>query len=190
MSSFRRDKVQNCCRCVGWFVLAIGLLLTGAAGQEARAQSANEYQVKAAFILNFARFIEWPSDAFYDGDTLAIGVIGDDPFGNSIDQIVSRGVANGHRLVVRRMKWGDNLRSCQILFVSSSERKRLGQILDSLRGSSVLTISDLSEFNRSGGMIKFFIQDNKVLFEINSTATTRARLKVSSKLLALSKGDR
>jgi hypothetical protein len=186
MSSNKKQLVS--CS-VARLLLAVGLLVIGGGlATQTRAQSANEYQVKAAFILNFARFIEWPSDALREGDALVIGVIGDDPFGNSIDQIVSRGRANGRRLSVRRMKWGDNLRSCQVLFISSSERKHVREIIEGLRGSSVLTIGDISEFNRSGGMIKFFIQDNKVLFEINAAAASQARLKVSSKLMALSKG--
>lgn len=168
----------------------VGLLFIAALSVvQANAQSANEYQVKAAFILNFARFIEWPNDTL-SGDQLVIGVIGEDPFGGALYQVASRGSANGRRLEVRRMKWGDNLRACHILFISSSEQRRTGQILDALRGSSVLTIGETSEFNRSGGIIKFFIQDNKVLFEINANAAAQARLKVSSKLMALSKGGR
>jgi hypothetical protein len=162
--------------------------LAGAITIEAQAQAANEYQVKAAFILNFAKFVEWPGDAFSDSGSLVVGVIGDDPFGSSIDRIVNGSNANGRRLVVRRLKWGDNLRTCQILYISSSEKKRLGQILDSLRGSGTLTISDVSHFNQTGGMIRFFINDDKVRFEINATAAGQARLRISSKLMALSKG--
>jgi len=189
MSSLHRKTIKNRFLSAGRVLFALGpLVLTTVFAAEARAQSANEYQVKAAFILNFARFIEWPSDA--SGGELVIGVIGDDPFGNSLYQVASRGTANGRTLVVRRMKWGDNLRACQILFISASEQRRLGQIIDALRGSSVLTIGETGEFNRSGGVIKFFIQDNKVLFEINATAAAQARLKVSSKLMALSRGGR
>jgi hypothetical protein len=153
------------------------------------AQAPNEYQVKAAFILNFARFVDWPSDSFSEGGVLVVGIIGDNPFGGSLDQLNGTFV-NGRRIVIRRFKFGDYLRGCQILFVSSSERNRLGKILDSVKGGSVLTIGELPQFNQTGGVIKFVIQDYRVRFEINAGAAGQARLKVSSKLMALSKGGR
>jgi hypothetical protein len=173
-------------------LLLIGTLalLTHAFGAQGMAQAANEYQVKAAFILNFAKFVEWPNEAFGDGSSLVVGVLGEDPFGNSIDQIVNGNRANGRRLTIRRLKWGDNLRACQILFIGSSERKRLGQIIGSLQGGSVLTIGDTQQFTQTGGIIKFFITDSRVRFEINAAAAGQAHLKISSKLLALSKEGR
>jgi hypothetical protein len=171
----------------------IVLLLLASLGVGVRlpvqAQAPNEYRVKAAFILNFTRFIEWPSDGYSDGGALVVGIVGDDPFGGSLDQLNGTSV-NGHRIVIRRLKAGDYLKACQILFVSSSERNRLGKILESVRGGSVLTIGELSQFNQAGGIIKFVIQDNKVRFEINTGAASQARLRVSSKLLALSKSGK
>jgi hypothetical protein len=154
-----------------------------------QAQTANEYQVKAAFIFNFAKFIDWPSDAFSEGGVLVVGVVGDDPFGSALDQL-NGNLANGRRLRIRRLRWNEDLRSCQILFISSSERRHLGKIMDNIRGTSVLTIGDIPQFNQAGGIIKFVIQDDKVRFEINAGAAGQARLKISSKLLALSKGGR
>jgi hypothetical protein len=154
-----------------------------------QAQTPNEYRVKAAFILNFARFIEWPGDGYGAGGALVVGIVGDDPFGGSLDQLNGTTV-NGHRIVIRRLKAGDYLKACQILFVSSSERNRLGKILESVRGGSVLTIGELPQFNQAGGIIKFVIQDDKVRFEINTGAAGQARLRISSKLLALSKSGR
>jgi len=151
------------------------------------AQAHNEYRVKAAFILNFARFVEWPPNAYGESGVLVVGIIGDDPFGGSLDQL-SGTTVNGRRIAIRRFKFGDYLRGCQILFVSSSERNRLGKILESVKGGSVLTIGELAPFNQTGGVIKFVIQDYKVRFEINSGAAGQARLKISSKLMALSKG--
>lgn len=148
-------------------------------------QTSNEYQVKAAFLFNFAKFIEWPSDAI--NGQLVLGILGDDPFRGSVDQIVRGKLANGYRLTVRRLKWGDNLRNCNILFVSSSEQKRLPQILEALRGANVLTVGESSHFNRAGGIIRFFIQDKTVRFEINPDAASQTRLRISSKLMALSR---
>ncbi|HWN08754.1 MAG TPA: YfiR family protein [Pyrinomonadaceae bacterium] len=153
------------------------------------AQAPNEYRVKAAFILNFARFVEWPADAYSESGVLVVGIIGDNPFGGSLDQLNGNTV-NGRRISIRRFKAGDYLKGCQILFVGSSERNRLGKILDSVKGGSVLTIGELPQFNQAGGVIKFVIDDYKVRFEINAGAAGHARLRVSSKLLALSKGGR
>jgi len=170
-------------------LLITGLISCSPAQLVLQAQSLSEYQVKAAFILNFARFVEWPSDAFTDGSSLVVGLVGDDPFGGALDQL-NGSTVNGRHLVIKRLKGTDNLRSCQILFVSSSERNRLGKIIDSVRGVSVLTIGELPQFNQVGGAIRFIVKDSKVRFEINSGATGQARLKLSSKLLALSKGGR
>jgi len=161
--------------------------LSPASNIQVRGQTENEYQVKAAFILNFAKFVEWPLDAFGDGGVLVVGVIGDDPFGGALDQLNGY-TANGRRLRTKRLRWGDNLRACQILFISASEVRNLEKILESIRGTSVLTIGETPKFNRSGGMIRFVIQNNKVRFEINAAAAEQARLRISSKLLALSKG--
>jgi hypothetical protein len=163
--------------------LAVGL------SSPVQAQAPNEYRVKAAFILNFARFIEWPNDGYGAGGALVVGIVGGDPFGGSLDQLNGTTV-NGHRIVIRRLKAGDYLKACQILFVSSSERNRLGKILESVRGGSVLTIGELPQFNQAGGIIKFVIQDDKVRFEINDGAASQARLRISSKLLALSRSGR
>ncbi|MGI9168538.1 MAG: YfiR family protein [Pyrinomonadaceae bacterium] len=148
---------------------------------------ADEYQVKAAFIFNFAKFVDWPSNAFGDGDTLVVGVVGDDPFDGALDRL-NGNMANGRRLRIKRLRVGDNLRACQILFISNSEGRNLGKSMDSSRGSSVLTIAEMPQFNQSGGIIRFVIQKNKVRFEINAQAAGQSRLRISSKLMALSKG--
>lgn len=116
-----------------------------------------------------------------------IGVVGDDPFGGALDRL-DGSVVNGRRLRIKRLRSGDNLRGCQILFISKSEGRNLWKILESIKGMGVLTIGEMPQFNRSGGMIRFVIQNEKVRFEINAAAAGQARLRISSKLLALSKG--
>src|SRR6185503_11482421 len=134
-----------------------------------QAQSGNEYQVKAAFLYNFAKFVDWPPDAFgYSSAPLVIGVVGDDRFGGALDQAINGKSIGGRALIVRRLKWGQDLRSCHILFISSSEQKRLPQIIQSLRGASVLTVGDMGQFNQQGGIINLILEANKVRFEINS----------------------
>jgi hypothetical protein len=151
---------------------------------QARGQGLSEYQVKAAFLINFAKFVEWPAGH----REFVIGIVGDDPFGQTLDQMARSSNVNGSRLTVRRLKWNDNLRDCQLLFISSSERKRHSQIIQSVRDAGVLTIGETAQFNESGGIIRFFLVDNKVRFQINLVAADQAGLRLSSKLLALSKG--
>jgi hypothetical protein len=168
-------------------VVSLLLLMSNVLTTQVQAQAANEYQVKAAFIFNFVKFVEWPSDAFGDGGTLVMGVVGDDPFGGALDQLNGH-TANGYHFLIKRLRWDDNLAACQILFISNSEARHLGTIMENIRGTSVLTIAEMPHFNRAGGIIRFVIQNNKVRFEINAAAAGRARLRISSKLLALSKG--
>jgi hypothetical protein len=159
------------------------MLCTGA-----QAQTSDEYQVKAAFLYNFAKFVDWPAEAFSgSGAQLVIGVVGDDPFGGALDQAINGKSIGGHSLTIRRLKWGQDLRSCHILFISSSERKRLPQIIQSVRGASVLTVGDVDGFNQQGGIINFVLESSKVRFEINARASDQVRLRISSKLLALAK---
>ena len=172
-------------RVVGCFFV-LGLLST--LSTAVQAQASNEYQVKAAFLYNFAKFVDWPAEAFGGSNgTLVIGVVGDDPFGGALDQAINGKSIGGRPLAVRRLRWGQDLRSCHILFISSSERKRLPQIIQSLRGASVLTVGDMGQFNQQGGIINFILEASKVRFEINSRGADQARLRISSKLLALAK---
>ncbi|HJQ22981.1 MAG TPA: YfiR family protein [Blastocatellia bacterium] len=160
-------------------------------GPSAPAQTANEYQVKAAFLFNFVKFIEWPAEAFSDdGAPLVIGVIGQDPFGGHLDQAISGKSVNGRQLLVRRFKWGEDVRACHVLFISASERKHLAQIIASLRGAAVLTVGDMDQFTQQGGGINFVTEASKLRFEINASVAEQARLKISSKLLALARAVR
>jgi hypothetical protein len=155
----------------------------------ARSQDAPpEYQVKAAYLFNFLKFVEWPDDAFADSlAPMVIGIVGDDPFGSALPQVVIGKTVQGRDLVIRKYHPGENLRGASILFISASEKKRLPQILASLHGSSALTVADMDGFLDEGGMIQFLSENDRVRFAINVDATSRARLKVSSKLLSLAR---
>ncbi len=169
-----------------WF-LAIAVAAV-AAFVPARAQSERptEYQVKAAFLYNFTKFIEWPQDSPADNRTpIVLGILGDDPFGSVLEKTVYGKTVNGRPLEVRRFRQVQEVKGCQILFISASEDKRLPGILQTLRGSSVLTVGETKGFTRLGGIIRFILEDNRVRFEINLSAAQRARLKISSKLLAV-----
>jgi len=147
-----------------------------------------EYQVKAAYLFNFLKFVQWPEDAFTDSlAPIVIGIVGDDPFGNALPEVVVGKTVQGRDLVIRKYHAGENLRGASILFISTSEKKRLPQILASLHGSSALTVADMDGFLDEGGMIQFLSENDRVRFSINVDATSRARLKVSSKLLSLAR---
>lgn len=185
-----RVSIRLICEWAGLTLLAILLSpVNFVFGVQAQTQTANEYEVKAAFLYNFAKFVEWPPEAFGTGAgaALIVGIIGDDPFGSAIDRTISGKTVNGRQLTIRRLKWGQNLKDCHVLFVSSSEQKRLPQILENLKGASVLTVSEMDQFSQQGGVIGFVMEDSKVRFEINTSASEQARLKISSKLLALAK---
>jgi hypothetical protein len=150
--------------------------------------SPSEYQVKAAYLFNFIKFVEWPEDAFADSlAPIVIGIAGDDPFGSALPEVVMGKTAQGRDLVIRRYHTGEDLRGASILFISASEKKRLPQILAGLRGSSALTVADMDGFLDAGGMIQFLSENDRVRFAINVDAASRARLKVSSKLLSLAR---
>ncbi|MBI1747845.1 MAG: YfiR family protein [Acidobacteria bacterium] len=149
---------------------------------------ASEYQVKAAFLYNFAKFIEWPDEAFTGaGAPIVFGIIGEDPFGRLLDQAVKGKSIRGREFVVKRLRGSQDAGICHILFISASEKKHVSQILERLKGAPVVTVSELDHFAQAGGIINFFVEENKVRFEINIDAAERAKLKISSKLLALSK---
>src|ERR1700691_6610639 len=121
-------------------------------GAVAQAQSATEYQVKAAFLFNFARFVEWPTDAFPSADSaLKICVLGQDPFGRDFEQVIEDKTVNGHRLEVAHPDGVPQARACQILFVASSEKQKVRDILRNLAGISVLTVGDPAGLARLGG---------------------------------------
>ncbi|HWD17899.1 MAG TPA: YfiR family protein [Verrucomicrobiae bacterium] len=152
-------------------------------GQENRP---TEYQIKAAFLFNFAKFVEWPPAALgSDTAPMIIGVLGDNPFHNDLERTIQNKAVGGHPLLVKYLRAPDEAVRCQILFISSSEKARLPQILQAVKGASVLTVSEMDHFTTSGGMINLVLQADKIHFQINNTAATDVRLKISSKLLAL-----
>jgi hypothetical protein len=171
----------------GRATLLVLILLIPALGTRAQ-DGPSEYQVKAAYLFNFLKFVEWPENAFVDSlAPMVIGVVGDDPFGNALPQVVIGKTVQGRDVVVRTYRAGEDLRGAHILFIGSSERKKLPAIFSSLRGSGVLTVADMEGFLDSGGMIQFVPENNRVRFAVNVEAARRAKLKMSSKLLSLAK---
>jgi len=173
---------------IAWLLvlLACAHVLTPSNGHAQ--DSASEYQVKAAYLFNFLKFVQWPADAFQDPlAPIVIGIMGDDPFGEALPQVVVGKTVQGRDLVIRKYHAGEDLRGSHILFISASEKKKLPQLLASLHGSSVLTVADMDHFVESGGMIQLLIEDRRVRFAIDVGTASRARLKISSKLLSLAR---
>ena len=163
----------------------LGLCLLAAVAQ---AQSATEYQVKAAFLFNFAKFVEWPADTFPNPDSaLQICVLGQDPFGRDFEQVIVDKAVNGHRIEMVHPDGIPQARACQILFIAASERAHLPSILEGLRGASVLIVGDIPGFAALGGAINFVLDDGRVRFEINLKAAELAHLKLSARLLTVAK---
>ncbi len=153
-----------------------------------RAQSAQpkEYHIKAVFLFNFVQFVEWPDDAFADANTpIAIGILGDDPFGPSLDEVIQGENVKGRPLTVLRARRLADLSDCHLIFVSRSESRRLDDVLSQLANRPILTVSELEGFARRGGIIAFFSDGKKVRFEINPASARRVELKISSELLGL-----
>jgi hypothetical protein len=152
-----------------------------------QAASPSEYQLKAAFLYHFAQFIQWPSNAFENPTSpMVIAILGDNPFGGGLEKAVSGKSINNHPLTVREIRSPtEATNSCHLLFISSSEKKRLPEILTALRGTSVLTVGEMERFTESGGIINFTMEGGKIRFQINAAAAENAGLKISSKLLSL-----
>src|SRR3984893_9218218 len=151
----------------------------------------SEYLIKAGFIYNFAKLVEWPTNTFPHSDSpIVIGLLRHDPFGTTLDRIVADKKINGRGIAVRRLKWGKDLKELKDfnhLFISSSEREHLDTVVDVMKYLPVLTIGDSAGFARRGGIINFALEDNKVRFEVNVEAAKRADITISSRLLALAK---
>lgn len=163
--------------------------LAGVAGRRGPAGAASlEYRVKAAFLLNFAKFIEWPPQAFARPDApYVICVLGQDPFGSDLDATVAEAVVEGRRMLVRRPRDARGIPGCHILFVAPSERAHLPDILATVDSAPILTVGDDEDFTRQGGELRFYVTENRVRFEINLPAAERAHLKLSAKLLSLAR---
>jgi hypothetical protein len=166
-----------------WF---IGLALLGCAGPvaSARASTSAEYQLKAVFLFNFAQFVEWPAQAFPEPKApLVIGILGEDPFGAYLDDLVTGEKIGDHPLVVRRSARAEDLIGCHIVFISRSEARDLDNIVARLKTQSLLTVSDAESFTRHGGMVRFVMEGGKIRLRINVEAARACGLTISSKIL-------
>jgi len=178
-----------------WFLIVTTCLLSAMAlaghADGVDSSDSSEYLIKAGFIYNFAKLVEWPTTAFPQPDSpFVIGILGNDPFGATLDTIVADKKIDGRGFAVKRLKWSKDskdLKGCNILFISSSEKEHLDSVVEAMKGLPILTIGDAPGFAKRGGIINFTLEDNKVRFEVNVEAAKHADLTISSRLLTLAK---
>lgn len=145
-----------------------------------------EHRVEAAFLYNFAKFVEWPGDSGTSGSApLTFCVLGAEPFQSALEESLAGKAINGHPLVVRQISHTEDALKCQVAFVGWTEKKRLPAVLEALNGAPVLTVADSEQFATHGGMIQLIKEGNKFRFAVNIDAVARHGLRVSSKLLQL-----
>jgi YfiR/HmsC-like len=169
-------------------VIAVWCMISDSQSLYAQMKSATEYQVKAAFLYNFAKFIDWPSSAFTDPkQPLDICVYGRDPFGPALEDALLGKTIGERRVSLGRAMQFQDLVGCHVVFVGPSAHESAADLANRLKGRAVLLVGESDGFAASGGTIQFTIEDNRVHFVINPDAADRAGLKISSKLLALAK---
>lgn len=181
-------------KCSILMVLAVSALLAPTLPVGAQEiDEAKSLKVKAAYLYNFAKFIEWPDGAFEDEQApFVVGVLGDDPFGQILDDTVEAKNVAQRSVKIQRLHWNnkadrDKLKNCHILFISASERSRLDKIFAALEECPVLVVSDIHDFARDGGMIGFVLEKGRIAFETSREALEKAKLKASSRLLKLAR---
>ena len=143
-----------------------------------------EYQIKSAFIYNFAKFVYWPDES--NDSTLTLYVIGEASFYAALDTIEGK-IIRGKTLQIKHIKSLRNIKDCDMLFITSAEKDNLENLINPIRGSSILTIGDTKGFAERGVMINLYIEEERVRFEINVEAASQAGLEISSQLLKLAK---
>jgi hypothetical protein len=185
------------CVCLG-----LGLIVTPMAHADTSSAKYKEYEVKAAFIFNFLKFIDWPEEkTAANNNKIIIGIIGEDPFGQATNVFKGKSVEE-HKILLTRFQGieqikkmpekeknenFDALKRCHLLFICQSEQKQVRDITEIVSNSSVLTVADTDGFIEMGGIINFFTEDNKIRFDINQAAAEKTGLKIRSQLLRLAK---
>jgi hypothetical protein len=158
------------------------MLLLGLS-QPSRAQGFNEYQIKAVFLFHFAQFVDWAEKPAQADTPFVICILGDDPFGAFLQDTVSNEHIGKRPFAVRSIQSAAEASGCSIVFVSKSEQRRLDKILNALKERAILTVSDVDDFARRGGIVQFVTENKRIKLNINLDAARDAQLTISSKLL-------
>ena len=172
-----------------FFLTALWLLLICAGGfpSSARADALREYDLKAVLLFNLTRFVDWPAAAFKSPDApLVIGILGQDPYGKTLDDVVSAESYGRHKIQVVRFRTIESVRDCQILVVSTNEQPNLPRIIRELAGRPILSVGEFEGFARGGGMVRLYPgPGGKIRLRINLGAARTAGLTISGKLLRM-----
>lgn len=147
-------------------------------------QELPEYVVKAGFLFNFAKYVEWPADAFEDAHApIRIGILGEDPFGDTLEKALKEKTVGGRPFVIQRFKDPADLKRVHILFIPRSEAQRVAEDLKRTRGSGTLTVGEDKDFARAGGVLSILIEDGKSRLEVNPDAAAEQKVRINAKLL-------
>jgi len=148
--------------------------------------SMSEYQVKALFLLNFVKYVDWPAEAMPGATTpIIIGILGQDNFDDNLTHAVEGKSINGREIIIKHLSAGEDPSGCAILFISSSENSRLGEILSKTGTLPILTVGESESFLGKGGIINFTLKEGKIHLEINLNVAQKVKLQISSKLLSV-----
>jgi len=146
----------------------------------------DEYQVKAAFLYNFAKFVEWPPETFANSsDPIELCIVGQDPFGSALEDMVQGKKIGDRAFTVRRLRDTQQASKCQIVFIGAGESKRTRALLETLKSAGILTVGETDDFTADGGIIGFKLDGTRVRLQIAPKTAERVRLRISSKLLGL-----
>jgi hypothetical protein len=171
--------------------LLLIVLLAAASRLHAQTLTMEEYRLKAAFLSNFAQFVEWSPEAFMNAsEPINICVLGRNPFGSTLHNAVRGKVVATRTLAVREIRDAKQVASCHILFISAAEQERSGQRIAELKSSNVLTVGETDRFVATGRIMSFRVRDSRIRFEIDASAASAAKLSISSKLLSLAENTR
>ena len=165
--------------------VAGSLLIFPAAAMAQPSDHSLEYGVKAAFLLNFAKFTQWPADMLR-ASGIQICVVGSNPFGDNLQRVLAGRKVMGYSLTSRNVAAGENLDACQVVYVPASADA--APLLESLKQRPVLTVGEGEEFNRMGGIIQLFIVDGRLRFSVNNAIARGAGLQLSSQMLGIATG--
>ena len=170
-----------------WLALLAALGTLAPIGRAGDNQGQVEYEVKAAFLFNFAKFVQWPPEAMSNGGSMRLCILGRDPFGSLLESGLSGKAIGEKPIEIGRSSDVRQLEGCQVVFISSSERSQAAAILETLSTRPILTVSEMPGFAELGGMVNFYIDDHRIRFEINPKSAARSGLRISSQLLKLAR---
>lgn len=169
-----------------YFAISVLLLSISTSSCSQQIEPSREYQLKSVFLFNLASFVDWPKNSFdTNQDPIIIGILGSDPFGKYLYETIQGEVIMEHPLMIQRYTSVDDITTCHILFINVANGDPFEKILNSLKGKNILTVGDVKDFAKKGGMVGFITEKNKIKIQINTEAVKKTDLIISSKLLRL-----